>query len=183
MTEFPAGDDGLVGVRFPGDPSVVFCVAGRVDCRTGEWVMLGRNGVERPGRVVIAAGRWSGSPVASGWSVVRGLGDEDPGHMPTSLNLFPASPAQTEIGSTGPPESVTPDRSDGTVVSSGGEDERFRRLKHAFPRLGQSVQTGKGDGTVIEVDTVRRQVTCVLRGDGSEIVVPVDDMLASPPTS
>lgn len=183
MTEFLAGDDGLVGVRFPGDPSVVFCVAGGVDCGTGDWIMLGRNGVERLGRVVIATGRWSGSPVASGWYVLRGLSDEDPGHMPTSLNMFPVSPAQTEIGSTGPPESATPDRPDGAVVSSGGEDERFRRLKQALPLLGQIVQTGKGDGTVIEVDTVRRQVTCVPRGDGSEIVVSVDDMLASPPTS
>jgi len=167
-----------IGVRLLGASQVVMCECGGVDRATGDWVLVERGDKERRlGRVVVAAGRWRGSPVVSTWRVLRAVTPEEMATMVPLIEPAPTLRTWPEIGSTGPARLAPLDRSGMSDLSLGGEDERFRRAKGELPALGQAVRTDQGDGIVLAIDVARRVVTFALTDTGSEIVVRADDLI------
>lgn len=170
-----SSDDGaLVGVRLPGEPNVIFCGVGDVECAIGEWVLLAGPARECPARVVIVTGHWHGSVVPSVWRVLRSMQSDEVAAFASNSEVAQPSPAVPEIGSIGPLPSEKPDGAEIRGPSLSREDERFRYLKSALPQLGQTVTTGRGEAMVIAIDVVRRSLTCAMVSDGSEIVTSAD---------
>ena len=170
-----------VGIRFPGSSVMTMCESGEGAWTVGDWVLVDDRDGKRAGRVVVAPGRWRGTPGASACRVLGTLSAEEIAAYAPVSHATPATGLGTEVGSVGlvqTPQHATPLSSS---LSLGGEDERFRRLKLGLPRLGQRVRSGDGHCIVVAIDIVSRSVTCVVESDGAEIVVPAKDLLEAFP--
>lgn len=168
--------DALVGVRITGSADIVFCRCD-VACEIGAWVLVGDDGRHLVGRVVIAADRWTGTPLEPGLRIVRQLTiDELIEQSTDEIGVPVIASSGPEFGSTGRIPSSNGFHAVPTTGALSTEDDRFRRAKETLPVPGQTVSTRRGDGKVIAIDVVRRSVISVVASDGSEIVESADDL-------
>ncbi len=167
-----------VGVRFSGSAMVTMCESDKEGWTVGDWVLVEAHNERRPGRVVVAPGRWRGSPNDSPWRVIGALPQEEIATVSVSAEVV-ASGTGTgpEFGSNGPVRSSGTPGGDVSGPSLSGEDDRFQRVKLGLPRLGQRVTVNDAQGVVLAVDTVRRSVTCAMESDGFEVVVPAEHVV------
>lgn len=109
--------------------------------------------------------------------LLGGLGPRGRALGSSAPRVDPARLPASGQGSRQEPEPTTGAVAREVVVDAHSvENERYKRLKRALPRLGQVVETPKGPGLVIALRIVDALVTVRLREGGDEVVVAAGDL-------
>ncbi|HWV24143.1 MAG TPA: hypothetical protein VNZ58_08130 [Thermomicrobiales bacterium] len=129
-----------------------FCRTDLDDVPVGSWVVVATENGEEMAQVVILPDQLlSDLTPPDALPIVRPVGAAPDLETPCSVSTTGSQLEGRLIGGIG--------RADPSRRDISREDERFRQLKSAFPRIGQRISAGEGAGTVIEVNVFERFVT------------------------